>query len=239
MTSGEEVVIGNSERRYSDKEFAVILRRAFELQERPSGVGTGEGLTLGEIQAIAREVGLDPALVERAASVLPTAGEGRAARVFGGPDAYQLEYSASGEVPKEDFAKLVDAIRRATGHQGEATEVLGSLEWKTVGQVSQVHVTVSRREGRTHVRVIADRGGAAFLTYFVSTFGWLVGMGISGAVLEPSTAPAVIALVAAAVGGAFVTARTLWKTTTSRFRSQLSNLMGGLTRAVDESLGDS
>lgn len=217
----------------------MILRRAFELQERPSGVGTGEGLTLREIQAVAREVGLDPALVERAASVLPTAGEGLAARVFGGPDAYQLEYSAGGEVPKEDFGKLVDAIRRATGHQGEATEVLGSLEWKTVGQVSQVHVTVSRREGQTHVRVIADRGGAAFLTYFVSTVGWLIGMGISGAVLEPSTAPAVISLVAAAAGGAFVTGRTLWKTTTSRFRLQLSNLMGGLTRAVDESLRDS
>ena len=184
-------------------------------------------------------MGLDPALVERAASVLSTAGESRAARVFVGPDAYQLEYSASGEVPKEDFAKLVDAIRRATGHQGEATEVLGSLEWRTVGKVSQVNVTVSRREGQTHVRVIADRGGAAFLTYFVSTVGWLIGMGISGAVLEPSTAPAVIALVTGALGGAFVTARSLWKASTARFRSRLSNLMGGLTRAVDESLRDS
>ncbi len=89
------------------------------------------------------------------------------------------------------------------------------------------------------MRVIADRGGVAFLVYFLSTVGWLIGMGISGAVLEPSTAPAVIALVTGALGGAFVTARSLWKTTTARFRSQLSNLMGGLTRAVDESLRDS
>ena len=57
-------------RRYSDEEFALILRRASEISEvgdaRPGG-----GLSLSEIQQIAGEAGIDPTAVARAAAGLP------------------------------------------------------------------------------------------------------------------------------------------------------------------------
>ncbi len=67
--------ISNDERRYSENEFALILRKAFELQERQPGAGLtdpADGLTLEDIKAVAGEVGLDPALVDRAVADLPT-----------------------------------------------------------------------------------------------------------------------------------------------------------------------
>lgn len=59
-------------RRYNDDEIREIIRRASEVDAASGGgaVGAGdaEGMTLAQIQDIAREVGLDPVLVARAAA---------------------------------------------------------------------------------------------------------------------------------------------------------------------------
>jgi hypothetical protein len=215
------------------------LRKAFELQEGEPGVDTRHGLSLEEIQAVAAEVGLDPAVVERAASLLPRTTTSRLARVFGGPSTYQLEYSAAGEISRDEFGKIVDAIRRAAGHQGQVNEVLGSLEWNTVGEVSQIHVTVSPRDGQTAVRVFANRGPAGGLTFIFPGLAGVLGFVITGAITEPSTALEILSLAAIAMSGAFLTARTIWKTTTSRFRPRLLNIMQAVSGAVEHSLESS
>ncbi|MGD2153421.1 MAG: hypothetical protein PVG79_09140 [Gemmatimonadales bacterium] len=228
--------MSEEDRRYSDSEFALILRRAFELEERRAGAGPGDGLTLREIQAVAAEMGLDPASVERAAALLPAASAGMAVRIFGGPSLYQMEYTATGELSKDNLNRVVDAIRRVTSHQGKVSEVLGSLEWETVGELSQIHVTVTPREGQTTVRVLANRGPAGALTYFLPGLAGLLGIGIIGAITEPTTAVGVTSLVAGCLGGAFLTARTIFKSTTKRFRSRLRDLMDATSRAIGETL---
>lgn len=59
------------ERRYREEEIRLIFESA--LAEGMAGAGTGnpaDGLTLGDLQAIAREVGVDPERVEQAALAL-------------------------------------------------------------------------------------------------------------------------------------------------------------------------
>lgn len=226
----------SEEHKYSESEFALILRKAIELQEHHIGVDTAHGLSLREIQAIASEIGLDPALVERAASLVPRTDEGRLARLFGGPSLYQMEFSAKGEISKEEFGKMIDAIRRVTGHQGQVTEVVGSLEWKTVGEVSQLLVSVSPREGQTIVRIMGDRGPAAVMTFLFPGLAGLIGIGIAGAIIEPSTVPGVLSIIVAAAGGAFLTSRTIWKATTTRFRARLHELMTSLSTTAERAL---
>lgn len=213
----------------------MILRKAFELQDPDSGTTPPDGMSLAEIQAVAREVGLDPVVVERAAALVQQHSTGALGRLFGGPTIYELLHSADGEVPREDYGKLVEAIRRVLGHQGEVTELLGSLEWQTVGEPSQIHVTISPRDGRTAVRVFADRGSAGLLTYLLPGIAGLLGIGIGGAILEPTTLVGVGSLIGASLGGAWVTGRTIWQVTTGRFRVRLDRLMRGLSEAVDES----
>jgi hypothetical protein len=213
----------------------LILRKAFELQDRDPSAGPADGLSLTEIQAVAHEVGLDPAVVEQAAALLRTGDTSTLARLVGGPTRYEYLHSSEGEVPREDFGKLVEAIRRATGHQGEVSELLGSLEWKTVGEPSQIHVTVSPREGRTAVRVFADRGPAGILTGLLPGIAGLLAIGIGGAILEPNTVAGVGSLIGASLGGALLTGRTIWKATTTKFRARLGTLVGNLSQVVDES----
>jgi len=213
----------------------VILRKAFELQDPDSGTTSPDGMSLAEIQAVAREVGLDPVVVERAAALVQQHSIGTLGRLFGGPTIYELLHSADGEVPREDYGKLVEAIRRVLGHQGQVAELLGSLEWQTVGDPSQIHVTISPRDGRTAVRVFADRGSAGLLTYLLPGIAGLLGIGIGGAILEPTTLVGVGSLIGVSLGGAWLTGRTIWKATTAKFRIRIDNLMRGLSQAVDES----
>ena len=59
------------DRRFSDREFALILRRAAELQESVQEESTSGGLTLAEIKGIGAAAGIDPELIAQAANALP------------------------------------------------------------------------------------------------------------------------------------------------------------------------
>src|SRR5438034_3971559 len=71
-----------ADRRYNDKETAAIFRAATEGPQSPQrDVPTEEGLTLTDLQAIGREVGISPAAVAQAAQALDIR-QGAAARTF-------------------------------------------------------------------------------------------------------------------------------------------------------------
>lgn len=59
------------ERRFDDREVGLIIHRAAELQRRDAASAEKGGMSLVEPEQVAREAGLDPALVRRA-------GDGRA-----------------------------------------------------------------------------------------------------------------------------------------------------------------
>ena len=60
-----------TDRRYNDEEVAAIFTRAAEGPQTPLlGVSRDEGLTLGDLQEIGREVGIPPDAVARAAQLV-------------------------------------------------------------------------------------------------------------------------------------------------------------------------
>ncbi len=233
---------GDSNRRYSDEEFALILRKASKLQtdgpqqELSTGEHPADGLSLSEIQSIAEEAGIDPRLVAEAAAALPTLAAGTAAKVFGGASRYHLEYNRTGEVTEEDLGRIVDVIRREARHQGDASRVLDSLEWKTIGEVSQIYVNVTPRDGKTSVQIVADRSAAGAMTYLFPGIAAIVSIGGIGATIEPSTVLGVMGLIGACTGSAFLVGRTIWSASTRSFRRRLSALMDAVSGAVDDAL---
>ena len=137
-------------RRYSEDEFALILRKASEIQLSdggPPGGGTTGGLTLDEIRSIATEAGIDPEAVTRAASIMGALewdeNASLVSAIFGGPSKFHLDCEIPGRLPPEEMGRILEHIRRAAEHQGEASEVLGGVEWKTVGDLSAINVNIS------------------------------------------------------------------------------------------------
>jgi hypothetical protein len=225
----------NDDRRYSDEEFALILRKASELQEggaKPPALRTG--MSIEEIKSIAVEAGIDPDKVAQAASLLSRSDPpGTAVRLFGGPSSYHLEHTTQGEISQEDLGRLLDVIRKATKHQGQGSHVLDALEWKTIGEPSQIHVNVTPRGGETTIQIIADRGGTGVLFFLGTGLPWLIAAVAVGSGLDVTSAAGVASILAGAAGGAFLTFRTVWKSTTAGFRRKLTGLMEDLSSAVE------
>ncbi|MGW8265100.1 MAG: hypothetical protein ACWGSQ_01965 [Longimicrobiales bacterium] len=230
----------DSKRRlYSEEEFALILRKATELQEpgpKGSGRRTGRGLSLEEIQSIAAEAGIDTQAVSRAAALLGALEweekKGLAAAIFGSPGTYHLEFEVPGRLLPEEYSRLLDLIRRIMEHQGEASEVLGGVAWKTVGQLSIVNVNISPRGESTSIQIVADRGGAGALTFTFPVAGAAVLTGALGAIFEPTTAVGIVGLVGGLLGSGFLFARTLWVSQGKKFHRRLTRLMDELSGAV-------
>jgi len=227
-------------RRYSEEEFALILRKASEIQVssgNPSAkTGTG-GLTLAEIQSIATEAGIDSEAISRAASILGALEweqkEGLAAAIFGGPEKYHLDCEIPGNLPPEGMWRILEEIRRVAKHQGEASEVLGGMEWKTVGELSAINVNISPRGDSTSIQIVGNRGPAAGVTFIFPMAAAAVLVGALGAAFEPTSAAGIISLVTGTLGAGFLTARTLWVAGSNKFRKRLTRLMDTVSRSVE------
>lgn len=227
------------DRRYTDDEVALILHRAAELGGE-TGPARSEGLSLAEIQQVAREVGIDPAAVARAAAALPTRKRDKLAAILGGPMHIRLEATMPGRASDADLGRILQSIRRAAGRQGRATQVLDSVEWRTSSESegSQLFVTVTTGDDGTTVEVTGDRQSTAWLLYVVpGVVGMIVSLTV-GASLEAGWAAGGV-IAAGVLGGVFLLSRTIWSHTGRAFARKLEDIRDAAVQAVERTADES
>jgi hypothetical protein len=126
-----------AERRYSDKEIAAIFRAASEApsREQPGqDVPADEGLTLTDLQAIGREVGIAPDAVAQAARALD-ARVGTAPRTFLGLRiGVSRTVNLNRRLTDEEWERLVVQLREVFNARGR-TRADGSLRQWTNGNL--------------------------------------------------------------------------------------------------------
>ncbi|HEY4216846.1 MAG TPA: hypothetical protein VGM67_06885 [Gemmatimonadaceae bacterium] len=229
--------MSDDQRVYSDEEFALILRKATELAnpaEQPAP--SSAGLTLTEMKAAAAQVGLDPALVERAARLLadeiiasPTE------RLIGGPLRHGHKVRFPITLDENGFARLLSAVRISAGEFGDAKDGHSSsmgMTWHNGGETEALSVTARPEEGGTSVAVVLDRrvtfaaaaavsGIAIFFTVLFSVFA-----------LYPAAPALGYGGLIAGIGGALALARRYWASSTRKMRDRISVVM----EAIDQTL---
>jgi hypothetical protein len=124
-----------TERRYNDKEIAAIFRAATEgPQSRPPEVPHEEGLTVSELQAIGREVGISPEAVAQAAQALEIR-QGSGSRTFLGlPIGVARTVSLHRRLSDHEWERLVVKLRDVFNARG-ITRSEGSLRQWTNGNL--------------------------------------------------------------------------------------------------------
>ncbi len=180
------------ERTYGEEEVAAILRRAARL-ERDRGT-TEAALSLQEIESIAGDSGIDLALVRQAARELDEGqGEGIAAAIAGAPLRRTIERVVDGELGAEHHERLAQEIREVLSGPGVGARwvlpgsisALGrSLTVSGFTGTSSVEVNVAPRDGKTLIRIGADRSQLAGGLYggivggvgggFGANVGWMI-----------------------------------------------------------------
>lgn len=228
----EDANIDDQGRLYSDKEIALILRKATDLQQA-AGSAAGEGLSLPMLADIADEIGVDREFVERAALALDSRTAAQSP-IWGDPSVYECQLSSQRKYTPDELLRLIDVVRDSTQHQGSVQDVLGSLEWKTIGQVNEIAVIATSQEQGTSIRIIGDRGAAATLTWGFSVAGGIVAAGITGALLSPDSLLVGIGILATGGTAGLGLGRALWARSTRKFQQRFMNLREELSRHLKE-----
>jgi hypothetical protein len=219
--------MADEDRKYTDEQMALILRRVGDLQtQREDGRHT-----LAEIQEIARQVGLDPALVAHAAAGLP-----RKAAVLPAASSslvQTVETVIPQRVTTEQMGRLVDAVRRASGAQGTSRQVFDSVEWRwgSENELVDLRVTITPNADRTNVRVQHDATGAAFLSTFIPMIGSVLGVAAVFSALPVAAGAAASAGIVGAIGAG------VWAIRRRLNRSGVA-LLERVTQAVRDEAGE-
>jgi hypothetical protein len=229
-------------RRYNEKEVADIIKRASELQQLESTAESTAGMSLTELEQVAREAGLDPALVRRAATDLDTRVTDRKPSAFiGAPTNLVLERTIDGEMPADDYETLVLEIQRELGGVGQASMLGRSLVWTMQGAGRRrasnrtVQVTVTPRNGRTTIRMEEPLGQLAG-----GLFGGLMGGlggGTSGIAMGIGmgffhSVPIAVGLIGGMVTGSYVLARTIFGQVARGRGERMQRLMSRIAEHV-------
>ncbi len=228
----------STNRRFNEKEVALIIKRASELQQTETTSESNTGMSLAELEQVAREAGLDPELVRRAASDLDTRVTDQTPnRFLGAPTVLRLERTIDGEVPTDEYEPLVLEIQGLLGEVGSASTIGRSLQWTVQSAARRrastrtVQVTISPRNGRTTIRIEERLGGLAG-----GLFGGLMGglgggttgisAGIGMGVLHSWAAFA--GIWGGVVAGSYLLARTIFGRVARGRGEALQNLMSRL-----------
>ncbi|MEZ4381842.1 MAG: hypothetical protein R3A79_10850 [Nannocystaceae bacterium] len=137
-----------NERRYDEREAAQILARVAELGERQRD-DAATGLSRGELEEIAGEIGLNRALVARASAELA-----QPEAAGGGPTRVRFEARVPAVRSPAFVAEACDLLRRAVGEPGTLSESGGATIWSAGGASGRtVHLTVRHVGDQTLIRL--------------------------------------------------------------------------------------
>src|SRR6266446_7595601 len=125
-----------ADRRYNDKEIAAIFRAAAEEgpQSPQRDVPRDEGLTLTDLQAIGREVGIPSDAVERAAQALDVRLDATSRTFLGLPIGVSRTVNLNRPLTDEEWERLVVQLREVFNARGR-TRSEGSLRQWTNGNL--------------------------------------------------------------------------------------------------------
>ncbi len=217
-----------TEPRFTDKEVALILRRAADLEKRsPSAAATsGRGLTLSDLKEIASEAGIDPELVGQAVMEMQGPRGLKSGSTLAGPGTVRREIRAvPGVLSTEELAEIVRVVDAEVPDQGTVQEALGSVRWTSKGRFLSTQVSVEPRDGETLLRV-EERyhdGVRGALHGVPTSYGFLLGLVIALEGMNLGFAPGLLLALATTTAG-WGLGGTIWRVLSKNSRARVQSL---------------
>ncbi len=236
-------------RRYSDAEVRKIIEKALSLQKKESNGDTaseGQGVTLSEIDAIAREAGISSSLIRRAASELETQGVSEKQNRFLGGTVNPVEVQlAEGIASQHDLERVFAMIPSITGENGTGSVVGSSLSWATNAEVVQrtghsVDISVTPSGEKSLVRV-RNRLGQLAAGLFGGLMGGVglgaglgVGLGVGLKTLE--SLPFAVLFPIATLTGSYLLARLIFYLFSISRKSRIKDMSESIVRLIESTV---
>lgn len=141
--------------RIDERNAALILKRAAQLQEQRDTAGSGRTFSLQELEEAVDELGIDRALVRTAADELSIAEiRNQAPWYLGGKTDVMYEATVEGPVAGARLDGMVEVLRRLLGNPGELRASGSAQIWSTgKGTTRRVFLTLTPKGNKTLVRL--------------------------------------------------------------------------------------
>jgi hypothetical protein len=241
---------GSGRRKYRPDEIEAIVNRAAEIEAaNPSTAGS---MTIGGVEQIARDVGIDPTHVRSAAAALSPRAHSRESGMekptksfwAGGPTRLLYERMVMGEVDEADFPILVEEIRIALREVGQVAQLGRSFTWtlnKGSSGTRNIEVAITVRAGRTRI-IVTEALGNLIGAIYGGIGGGLGGGGMGplmGGLFGGLKLPGEAALIVLPVwlSLVYLTARTSYHYAVVRREKVLENLANRLADLAQELIG--
>lgn len=224
-------------RRFTDREMRLIFERAGEADVAAQG---DRGYSLAEMQEIARQVGLSPTDVAKAALTIRSPQASYPA--LGGPIRFHASQTLESKLTDDGIAGVALKIREATGSHGELRSVPGGVEWRVRSATGLIVVDFTARGTGTRIDLTIARDDQAAVTVIgVGAVGLVAGIA-AGIMAANGLHVGVLAGIGigavTAIGGAWAGTRLLWSRAARGWAKKTDALMETINDAARQSAND-
>jgi hypothetical protein len=229
-----------TERRFNEEEVAAIFERATEAQQ--SGrrqLPSGEGMTVGDLQAIGREVGISPDLIAQAANAIDRGGRPTARKFLGLQVGVGRTVDLGRKLSDAEWERLVVDLRETFDARGTLRDD-GALRQWTNGNL-QVLLEPGATGDRIRLRTVKGNS-LALMSAGIASLGIAVTMQIATMLfpgVDPGTLSSFAVLSAAGVGMFGIGALRLrgWARTRRRQMEEIAARLSLPATPANERLG--
>lgn len=224
--------MSDASKRYTEREFSLILSKAAELAGSSNSVSRFEdGLTLEEITSIGAEAGLDADSISRAARLIPDESRPSILRqAIGGALREQRAFELPSELTDESARRILNSVRSVLQTHGVGDAGASGVSWSA--RAGNVFVSAQGDGAETRVQLTVDHRARLVLHLILASF--LVVAVLNTAVAAGDSGFANPYLVLA--GGAGVTVAYVWSAVrrlARKTRVTLERLIDSISESVD------
>jgi hypothetical protein len=201
---------------------------------------SGSGLSFTELEQIAAEVGISPAIIRRAVAEVDA--KGARNPLAGAPLSHEAIRAVPGELGPEGVAALMSVVERESDLLGEVTEALGTTRWTARDRFRTTQVAITSAKGGTTVRVV-ERASARLKRIMHALPATWAAMAAGGALAAagPAAGPMLVVAVMGSGAAGGLLGRFLWGRLSAGRAKRVERIANELAReaeAATNRLGD-
>ena len=123
---------GRSDHRFTDREVALLLQRAAEIEAQRSDAPPVQGMSLRQLREIATEVGISPEVFEEAVTAVQAGAKPAGRDLLGAPLTYKAARGVEGRLDEAAMERLIRVLEEAMDQSGTVTDALGTVRWTSL-----------------------------------------------------------------------------------------------------------
>jgi len=134
---------------FNEKETAEILKTAAE-KSHENEVGENLGLTINELEHIAKEAGIDPSEVNKAVKAIELKRQPTDQSFWGGPFSFSEQVELNHEISAVEWENMLVPIRKFFQSKGDVSTREAVHEWSSPrGTSNSAHISALKEKGKT------------------------------------------------------------------------------------------